>query len=40
MDPRTSLSLSRNTPFAGWKLRGRAVRTVVGGRTVWERGGA
>ena len=29
-------SLSRNTPFDGWKLKGRAVRTIVGGKTVWE----
>jgi dihydroorotase len=28
-------SLSRNTPFHGWKLKGRAVRTIVGGETVW-----
>ena len=28
-------SLSRNTPFHGWKLKGRAVRTIVGGKTVW-----
>jgi dihydroorotase len=27
-------SLSRNTPFHGWKLKGRAVRTIVGGETV------
>jgi dihydroorotase len=26
------LSKSRNTPFAGWKLRGRAIGTVSGGR--------
>jgi dihydroorotase len=32
----TSQSISRNTPFDGWKLKGRAVRTIVGGRTVWE----
>jgi dihydroorotase len=25
-------SKSRNTPFEGWKLRGRAVQTIVGGR--------
>jgi dihydroorotase len=25
-------SKSRNTPFDGWKLKGRAVRTIVGGR--------
>ena len=24
-------SASRNTPFDGWKLKGRAVRTIVGG---------
>jgi dihydroorotase len=29
-------SLGRNTPFDGWRLRGRAVRTIVAGRTVWE----
>ena len=29
-------SASRNSPFDGWKLRGRAVRTIVGGQTVWE----
>lgn len=29
-------SMSRNTPFDGWKLKGRAVRTIVGGKTVWR----
>jgi dihydroorotase len=29
-------SVSRNSPFDGWKLKGRAVRTIVGGRTVWK----
>ena len=29
-------SLSRNTPFHGWKVRGRAVRTIVRGETVWQ----
>jgi dihydroorotase len=29
-------SASRNSPFNGWKLRGRAVRTIVGGKTVWQ----
>jgi dihydroorotase len=24
-------SKSRNTPFDGWKLKGRAVQTIVGG---------
>jgi len=35
-DAGTSQSMSRNMPFDGWKLKGRAVRTIVGGRTVWE----
>jgi dihydroorotase len=36
VDPARFLSMSRNTPFAGRALRGRPVRTIVGGRTVWE----
>jgi len=31
-------SLSRNTPFDGWQLKGRAVRTIVNGETVWKLG--
>jgi dihydroorotase len=27
-----SKSKSKNTPFDGWKLRGKAVQTIVGGR--------
>jgi dihydroorotase len=29
-------SASRNSPFDGWKLKGGAVRTIVGGKTVWK----
>ena len=29
-------SASRNSPFDGWQLKGRAVRTIVGGKTVWK----
>ncbi|HEY2125461.1 MAG TPA: dihydroorotase [Chthoniobacterales bacterium] len=29
-------SASRNTPFDGRQLKGRAVRTIVGGKTVWK----
>ena len=29
-------SISRNSPFNGWKLKGRAARTIVGGKTVWK----
>lgn len=32
VDPRQFRSKSSNTPFAGWKLKGRAVATIVGGR--------
>ena len=35
VDPAKFLSMSRNTPFRGRALRCRAVRTIVGGRTVW-----
>jgi dihydroorotase len=31
-----SFSRSRNTPFDGWELKGRAVRTIVAGKTVWK----
>jgi dihydroorotase len=29
-------SRSRNTPFNGWNLRGRAILTMVGGQVVWK----
>ena len=29
-------SRSRNTPFHGWTLRGRAVLTVMGGRITYD----
>jgi dihydroorotase len=29
-----SASKSRNSPFSGWKLKGRAVATIVGGKNV------
>ena len=32
----TSASKSRNSPFGGWKLRGRAVRTIVEGVTKFQ----
>ncbi len=35
VDRDQSESLSRNTPFHGWELKGRAVRTIVSGKTVW-----
>jgi dihydroorotase len=31
-----SASKSRNSPFSGWKLKGKAVATIVGGKMVWS----
>jgi len=31
-------SLSRNTPFGGWQLKGKPILTMVGGRIVYESG--
>ena len=36
IDVATFASKSRNCPFDGWKVRGRATHTVVGGRVVFE----
>jgi dihydroorotase len=36
VDPRALFSRSKNTPFAGWTLRGRVLRTYVDGRLVHE----
>jgi len=40
IDPADFRSLGRNTPFAGRRVRGRVVRTLVGGRTVFQLAGA
>jgi dihydroorotase len=37
VDAKLFETASCNTPFDGWKLKGRAVRTIVGGETVWPR---
>lgn len=36
VDANTFASLSRNTPFHGWKLKGKATMTIVGGKVVWK----
>jgi len=36
VDPASFKSKSRNTPFAGWKLKGWPVLTMVGGKVVWS----
>lgn len=36
VDPSRFRSKSRNTPFAGWKVKGRIRTTIVGGRVVYE----
>jgi dihydroorotase len=33
VDASSFKSKSKNTPFNGWKLKGRAVQTIVGGKT-------
>lgn len=35
IDPKEFVSKSHNSPYAGYKAKGRAVRTVVGGETVY-----
>ncbi len=37
VDPEQFRSKGRNSPFAGWQLRGVVVRTLVGGVTVYQR---
>jgi len=36
VDPTKFRSKSRNTPFAGWRVKGRVQTTIVGGRVVFE----
>ena len=37
VDPARLHSRSRNTPFAGWTMKGRVVKTLVGGEVVYDR---
>ena len=36
VDPSRFRSKSRNTPFAGWKVKGRVTTTIVSGRVVFD----
>jgi dihydroorotase len=36
VDPARFRSRSRNTPFAGWKVKGQILATIVGGRIVFD----
>jgi len=38
LEPEDFMSKSHNSPFEGWKVKGRAVRTIVGGETVYVLG--
>ena len=36
IDPEQFASKARNTPFAGWRVKGRVKYTIVGGRVIYE----
>ncbi|MGH7214539.1 MAG: dihydroorotase [Tepidisphaeraceae bacterium] len=36
IDPEQFASKSRNSPFAGWEVKGRATHTIVGGELKWS----
>jgi dihydroorotase len=36
IDPKQFVSKSHNSPYSGYKAKGRAVRTIVGGETVYQ----
>ncbi len=38
VDPQSFASKGRNTPFRGWRLRGKAYATIVGGEVVMREG--
>ena len=37
IDPEEFLSKGRATPFAGWKVSGENLLTIVGGKSVWQK---
>jgi dihydroorotase len=36
IDPKNFASKGRNTPFAGWKLKGWPVLTILNGKVTWQ----
>ena len=38
IDPKQFVSKSQNSPYDDWKTKGRALRTVIGGETVFVHG--
>jgi dihydroorotase len=36
VEPAQLLSKSKNTPFGGWKMKSRVLKTIVGGQVVWS----
>jgi len=36
IDPEEFLSRGKATPFAGWRVRGKCLRTVCGGKETWR----
>ena len=34
--PEEFLSMGKATPFEGWKVEGRCIKTVLDGKTVWQ----
>ena len=36
IDRNSFASKGRNTPFDGWKVKGKVKYTICGGRVVWE----
>ena len=36
IDPAEFASMGRATPFEGWRVKGKCLRTVCAGRTVWQ----
>jgi dihydroorotase len=37
VDPSRLLSKGKNTPFSGWRARGRVEATFLGGKTAYQR---